>query len=64
MYYYLPIVLIVASNVAYHICAKSIPTQMNFMVSLLITYFVAGVLTLAMFFFIASNYHNWAATRC
>lgn len=50
MYYYLPIVLVVTSNIAYHICAKSIPSQMNFMVSLIITYFVAGVLTLALFF--------------
>lgn len=50
MYYYFPILLVVASNIAYHICAKSIPSQMNFLVSLMITYFVAGVFTLGMFF--------------
>ncbi|MDX9888535.1 MAG: EamA family transporter [Anaerovoracaceae bacterium] len=50
MYYYFPIALIVVSNVAYHIFAKAVPGQLNFLVSLLITYFVAGALTLAMFF--------------
>lgn len=50
MTYYFPIILVVTANVAYHICAKSIPSQMNFMVSLMITYFVAGALTLCMFF--------------
>ena len=51
MAYYFPIILVVSSNVLYHICAKSVPAQMNPMVSLMITYFVAGTLTLSMFFF-------------
>lgn len=34
MAYYFPILLIVTSNVLYHICAKSVPVQMNPMVSL------------------------------
>lgn len=50
MNYYFPIVLIVASNVAYHISSKGIPGQMNFMVALIVNYFVAGVLSLAMFY--------------
>ena len=50
MAYYFPILLIVASNVLYHICAKSIPVQMNPMVSLMVTYLVAGTGTLALFF--------------
>lgn len=49
MAFYFPILLIVASNVLYHICAKSVPLQMNPMVSLMITYLVAGSLTLFMF---------------
>lgn len=50
MSYYIPLIIIVLSNVMYHICAKGVPYQMNPMVSLLITYFVAGTLTLLMFF--------------
>ena len=38
MAYYFPILLIVTSNVLYHICAKSVPAQMNPMVSLMVTY--------------------------
>ena len=34
MAYYFPILLIVTSNVLYHICAKNVPVQMNPMVSL------------------------------
>jgi len=50
MAFYFPVLLIIAANVLYHICAKSIPSQMNPMVSLMITYLVAGSLTLFMFF--------------
>ena len=50
MAFYFPIILIVLSNVLYHICAKSVPSQMNPMVSLMITYLVAGSLTLFLFF--------------
>lgn len=50
MAYYFPILLIVTSNVLYHICAKSVPVQMNPMVSLMVTYLVAGTGTLALFF--------------
>lgn len=49
MNFYFPIVLIIGSNVLYHICAKGVPSQMNPMVSLMITYLVAGSLTLGMF---------------
>jgi len=50
MAYYFPVILIIGSNVLYHVCAKGVPLQMNPMVSLMITYLVAGALTLAMFF--------------
>lgn len=50
MAYYFPVILIIGSNVLYHVCAKGVPLQMNPMVSLMITYLVAGSLTLAMFF--------------
>lgn len=50
MAFYLPIVLIVVSNVLYHVCAKGVPSQLNPMVSLMVTYLVAGSLTLFLFF--------------
>ena len=50
MAFYFPILLIIGSNVLYHICAKSVPSQMNPMVSLMITYLAAGSLTLFLFF--------------
>lgn len=50
MAFYFPIILIIASNVLYHICAKGVPSQINPMVSLMVTYLVAGFLTLILFF--------------
>ena len=50
MTYYFPVILIIASNVLYHVCAKGVPSQINPMVSLMVTYLVAGSLTLFMFF--------------
>lgn len=58
MAYYFPILLIVASNVLYHICAKSIPVQMNPMVSLMVTYLVAGTGTLALFFLLPDLFYG------
>ncbi len=49
MAFYFPIVLIISANVLYHICAKGVPLQMNPMVSLMITYAIAGSLALVMF---------------
>ena len=50
MAFYFPIILIIASNVLYHVCAKGVPSQINPMVSLMVTYLVAGFLTLILFF--------------
>jgi len=50
MAYYFPILLIIGSNILYHICAKSVPLQLNPMISLMITYLVAGTFTLLIFF--------------
>lgn len=49
--YVFPIVLVVLSNILYHICAKSIPENANPMASLLITYLTAAVLTAIAFLF-------------
>ena len=48
--YYLPVLLIVGSNVFYHICAKSIPGQLNPMVGLIVTYLVGAVLAIILFY--------------
>ena len=45
-----PIALVVLSNVAYQICAKSVPNSMNPLASLTITYSVGAVISLILFF--------------
>ena len=49
--YVFPIVLVVLSNILYHICAKSIPENVNPMASLIITYLTAAALTTIAFLF-------------
>lgn len=69
MSYYWPILLIVASNVMYHITAKSIPETINPLASLSVTYICSGVLALTLYFFtspvknLATEYThlNWTA---
>ncbi|HBQ86403.1 MAG TPA: hypothetical protein DD811_07980 [Syntrophomonas sp.] len=46
MVYYLPIVLVIVSNVFYHIFQKMIPNNVNPMLSLIITYITAALLSL------------------
>lgn len=45
MTYYVPIILIIISNVFYHICSKSTPEAANPFLSLFITYLVAAFIT-------------------
>ena len=49
--YYFSITLAIASSALYHFVAKSTPSNVNFTVSLLVTYAVAFVVTLVGFFF-------------
>lgn len=49
--FYFSIALAIASSALYHFVAKSTPSNVNFTVSLLVTYAVAFVVTLAGFFF-------------
>ncbi|NLT98411.1 MAG: EamA family transporter [Christensenellaceae bacterium] len=69
MFYYIwPIALVVLSNVAYQICAKSVPNNMNPLASLTITYSVGAVISLILFFVLNRGEHlfrefgkvNWA----
>ena len=49
MSYVWPIALVVFSNVAYQICAKSVPKEMNPMASMTVTYFVGTVCSALMY---------------
>ena len=49
--FYFSITLAIVSSALYHFVAKSTPSNVNFTVSLLVTYAVAFVVTLAGFFF-------------
>ena len=48
--YIWPVALVVASNVLYHICAKSAPEAMNPLASLTVTYLVGAVVSVILFF--------------
>ncbi len=47
---YLPIILIVLSNVFYHICSKETPAAINPFASLTVTYAVGFLVSLVLFF--------------
>lgn len=49
--FYFSITLAIASSALYHFTAKSTPSNINFTVSLLVTYAIAFVITLLGFFF-------------
>jgi drug/metabolite transporter (DMT)-like permease len=54
--FYFSITLAIASSALYHFVAKSTPSNVNFTISLLVTYVVAFVVTLiGSFFFPATN---------
>lgn len=66
--YIWPIILIVASNIVYQICAKSVPDAMHPLASLTITYGVGAVISAALYFLLSKNgnllreyqHINWA----
>lgn len=68
MSYYLPVALIVLSNIFYNVCAKSVPAQASPFFSLVVTYLVAACASLTLFFTVGANrsiaqvaqYVNWA----
>ena len=67
--FYFSITLAIASSALYHFVAKSTPANVNFPVSLLVTYAVAFIVTLVGFFFFPIqnglafelNQLNWAS---
>lgn len=50
MSYYWPIVIIVASNICYHISAKALPVQINPFASLGVTYLIGGVAAFGLYY--------------
>lgn len=68
--FYLSITLTICSSALYHFVAKSTPSNVNFTVSLLVTYAVAFTVTLFTFFFFPAKngvmaelkQFNWAST--
>lgn len=50
-----PIGLVVLSNVFYHICSKSMPSNLHPFAGLTITYLVAAVMSLILFFVMEKN---------
>jgi drug/metabolite transporter (DMT)-like permease len=67
--FYFSITLAIASSTVHHFTAKSIPANVNFTVSLLVTYTVAFVVTFLGFFFLPAKHGviaeikqlNWAS---
>ena len=55
-----PVLLVVAANTVYNICAKSTPEDVNSFASLIITYGIAALCSLVMFF-LTSGQKNLAA---
>ena len=45
-----PVLVVVGANTLYHICAKSAPENIDLFASLTLTYAIAGIVSLAMFF--------------
>lgn len=65
---YWPILLIVFSNIFYHICTKSTPNELNPLASLLPTYGIGGIFALIIYYITEPNANllqecshlNWA----
>lgn len=53
--YLWPVLLVVASNTAYHISAKETPQAVNAFLSLTVTYLVGAVFTVALYFTTSSG---------
>ena len=53
--YVWPIALVIISNVIYQICAKSVPTEMNPIASLTITYTVGAVVSAILYFILVKD---------
>lgn len=53
-----PVLVVVGANTLYHTCAKSTPAEINPFASLTLTYVIAGVVSLLMFFLTTGGQKN------
>lgn len=60
MPYYIPVFMVIGANVLYHICSKEVPQGMNPTAALFITYLVAALASLILFFLMPGE-HDLAA---
>jgi len=54
-YYYLPIIVVILSNIVYHNATKNTPQNVNSFLSLTVTYFVGCIISLALYFILRKN---------
>ena len=59
MSYALPMALVVASNIIYQICTKSMPKGINPFASLIVTYLVGAVASAVLYFVLGSDGNLW-----
>ena len=55
MSYIWPMVLLIASNTVYQICAKSVPKEINPFASLIVTYLMGAVASAVLYFVLGSD---------
>lgn len=53
--YLWPIVLVITANTIYHVCAKSMPTGIQPFASLVVTYLIAALSSLILFYMTSEN---------
>ena len=55
MAYFWPLILVVASNSVYHICAKSLPESVDPLASLTVTYLIGSIFSGILYFVTMQN---------
>ena len=55
MAYFWPLILVVASNTVYHICAKSLPESVDPLASLTVTYLIGSIFSGILYFVTMQN---------
>ena len=60
MAYFWPLILVVASNTVYHICAKSLPESVDPLASLTVTYLIGSIFSGILYFVTNRGQMNWA----
>ena len=68
MAYFWPLILVVASNSVYHICAKSLPESVDPLASLTVTYLIGSIFSGILYFVTnrggANLLHEYSQMNC